>query len=194
MMTLGLLVHRPSISSLLQSATSVITKCDSFFYYKVRWSVITKCDSSFISKSATGITKCDSTRPPPLLPAPTLLPAKGSFLNGNGWPVRNRALPMWHHQTQVISSFSACNKLSRNWSPRINKGLDYYYLELYCRYMLVLKRPKLNFGQIQKFKQFNQAFTCYFHCSIISLLPFHSFTTNVTLHKLLLLHIKDSMC
>ena len=78
---LGLLVLRPSISSLLQSATSVITKCDSFFYYKVRWSVITKCDSFFITKcdkcyykvrqvlqsvtillqSATGITKCDST-------------------------------------------------------------------------------------------------------------------------------------
>ena len=76
---LGLLVLRPSISSLLQSATSVITKCDSFFYYKVRWSVITKCDSFFITKcdkcyykvrqvlqsvtillqSATGITKCD---------------------------------------------------------------------------------------------------------------------------------------
>ena len=56
-----------------------ITKCDSFFYYKVRWSVITKCDSFFITKcdrcyykvrqllqsvtillqSATGITKCD---------------------------------------------------------------------------------------------------------------------------------------
>ena len=41
---LGSLVLRPSISSLLQSATSVITKCDSFFllqsamvcYYKVR--------------------------------------------------------------------------------------------------------------------------------------------------------------
>ena len=41
------------ISSLLQSATSVIRKCDSFFYYKVRWSVITKYDSFFI-------TKCDS--------------------------------------------------------------------------------------------------------------------------------------
>ena len=76
---LGLLVLRPSISSLLQSATSVIIKCDSFFYYKVRWSVITKCDSFFITKcdkcyykvrqvlqsvtillqSSTGITKCD---------------------------------------------------------------------------------------------------------------------------------------
>ena len=30
-----------------------ITKCDSYFYYKVRWSVITKCDSFFI-------TKCDN--------------------------------------------------------------------------------------------------------------------------------------
>ena len=64
-----------------------ITKCDSFFYYKVRWSIITKCDSFFITKcdeccykvrqvlqsetillqSATGIksakiiTKCHST-------------------------------------------------------------------------------------------------------------------------------------
>ena len=76
---LGLIVLRPSISSLLRSATSVITKCDSFFYYKERWSVITKCDSFFITKcdkyyykvrqvlqsvtillqSATGITKCD---------------------------------------------------------------------------------------------------------------------------------------
>ena len=81
---LGLLVLQPSISSLLQSATSVITKCDSFFYYKVLWSVITKCDSFFITKcdkcyykvrqvlqsvtillqSATGITMCDSTDAP----------------------------------------------------------------------------------------------------------------------------------
>ena len=57
----------------------VITKCDSFIYYKVRQLVITKCDSYFITKcdkcyykvrqvlqsvtvllqSATGITKCD---------------------------------------------------------------------------------------------------------------------------------------
>ena len=43
-----------------------ITKCDSFFYYKLRWSVITKCDGFFYYKvlqvllqSATGITKCD---------------------------------------------------------------------------------------------------------------------------------------
>ena len=41
---LGLLVVRRTISSLLQSATSVITKCDSLVYYKARWSVITKCD------------------------------------------------------------------------------------------------------------------------------------------------------
>ena len=46
----GLLVLRQSILSLLQSATSVIAKCDSFNYYKVRWSVITKCDSFFITK------------------------------------------------------------------------------------------------------------------------------------------------
>ena len=44
-----------------------ITKCDSFFYYKLRWSVITKCDSFFYYKvlqvllqSAKGITKCDN--------------------------------------------------------------------------------------------------------------------------------------
>ena len=62
---LGFLVLRPSISSLLQSATSVITKCDSFF--------ITKCDKCYykvrqvlqsvtiLLQSATIITKCDST-------------------------------------------------------------------------------------------------------------------------------------
>jgi len=48
---LGLLpVLRPSISSLLQSATTVTTRCDSSFYYKVYWSVITKCDSFFYYK------------------------------------------------------------------------------------------------------------------------------------------------
>ena len=47
---LGLLVLRPSISSLLQSATTVATRCDSSFYYKVYWSVITKCDSVFYYK------------------------------------------------------------------------------------------------------------------------------------------------
>ena len=52
---LGLFVLWPSISSLLQSATSVITKCDSLFCCKVRWSVITKCESFFI-------TKCDKTQ------------------------------------------------------------------------------------------------------------------------------------
>ena len=52
----------------------VITKCDSFIYYKVRQLVITKCDSYFITKcdkcyykvrqvlqSAMIITKCDRT-------------------------------------------------------------------------------------------------------------------------------------
>ena len=72
---LGLLVLRPSISSLLQSATTVATRCDSSFYYKVYWSVITKCDSVFYYKerqvllqsatillqSVIGITKCDRT-------------------------------------------------------------------------------------------------------------------------------------
>ena len=55
---LGLLVLRPSISSLLQSATSVITKCDSFFYYKVRQLVYYKVRRVLL-QSATGITKCD---------------------------------------------------------------------------------------------------------------------------------------
>ena len=49
---LGLLVLRPSISSLLQSATSVITKCDSFF--------LLQSATAFLLQSATGITKCDS--------------------------------------------------------------------------------------------------------------------------------------
>ena len=46
---------------LLQSTTSVITKYNSLFYCKVRWSVITKCESFFI-------TKCDKTPPPPPFP------------------------------------------------------------------------------------------------------------------------------
>ena len=44
---LGLLVLRSSISSLLPSATSVITKCDSLFYHKVLWSVTTKCNKCY---------------------------------------------------------------------------------------------------------------------------------------------------
>ena len=35
---IGLTCPRPSISNLLQSVTSVITKCDNLFYYKVRTS------------------------------------------------------------------------------------------------------------------------------------------------------------
>ena len=56
---LGLLVLRPSISSLLQSVTSVITKCDSFFYYKVRQLFYYKVRQVLL-QSATGITKCDN--------------------------------------------------------------------------------------------------------------------------------------
>ena len=68
MMTLGLLVLPPSISSLLQSATSVITKCDSFFYYKVRQLFYYKVRQFYykvrqVLQSATIITKCDSTGP-----------------------------------------------------------------------------------------------------------------------------------
>ena len=64
---------------LLLSLLLLLLKCDSFFFYKVRWSVLTKCDSFFITKcnnyyykveqllqsvtillqSVTGITKCD---------------------------------------------------------------------------------------------------------------------------------------
>ena len=81
----GLLLQSAT-AFLLQSVTSVITKCDRYykvwqFYYKVRQvlqsatSVITKCNSSFYYKvrqlfyykvrqvllqSATGITKCDN--------------------------------------------------------------------------------------------------------------------------------------
>ena len=72
---LGLLVLRPSISSLLQSATSVITKCDKC-YYKVRqlfllqsamvcyykvWQFYYKVRQ--VLQSATIITKCDSKGP-----------------------------------------------------------------------------------------------------------------------------------
>ena len=114
---LGLLVLRPSISSLLQSATSVITKRDSFFYYKVRWSVIKKCDSFFITKcdkcyyrvrqilqsvtillqSATIITKCDSTHvfwtgevpdSSKFNCSPSIHPTSSSFLaNDSAWSV-----------------------------------------------------------------------------------------------------------
>ena len=60
---MGLLVLRPSISSLLQSATSGITKCDSFSitkrdkcYCKVR-QVLQSV--TILLQSATGTTKCD---------------------------------------------------------------------------------------------------------------------------------------
>ena len=59
--TIGFTCPRPSISSLLQSATSVITKCDSLFYYKARWSVITKCGSflNLLHSATSVITKFD---------------------------------------------------------------------------------------------------------------------------------------
>ena len=58
---LGFLVLRPSISGLLQGATSVITKYYSFF-------LITKCDKCYykvryVLQSGTIITKCDRTGP-----------------------------------------------------------------------------------------------------------------------------------
>ena len=81
---LGLLVLRPSISSLLQSATAFfITKCDGLllqsataFLLQSATSVITKCDRYYkvwqfyykvrqVLQSATIITKCDSTHGPP---------------------------------------------------------------------------------------------------------------------------------
>ena len=48
---MGLLVLRPSISSLLQSVTSVITKCDG---------LLLQSATAFLLQSATGITKCDN--------------------------------------------------------------------------------------------------------------------------------------
>ena len=48
---LGFLVLRPSMSGLLQSATSVITKNYRFFFYYKVWQVLLQ--------SATGITKWD---------------------------------------------------------------------------------------------------------------------------------------
>ena len=46
----GLLVHRPSISSLLQSATAYFTKSAVVFYYKVRQVLL---QSAMVLKSAT---------------------------------------------------------------------------------------------------------------------------------------------
>ena len=56
---LGLLVLRPPISSLLQSATTFITKCDSLqlFYYKVRQVLLQSTEG--IKKCDNFITKCD---------------------------------------------------------------------------------------------------------------------------------------
>ena len=51
--------------NLLQSVTSVITKCDSFFYYKVRQIFCYKVRQvllqsvTILLQNATGITKCD---------------------------------------------------------------------------------------------------------------------------------------
>ena len=59
---LGFLVLRPSISGLLQSETSVITKYCSFFLVQSVTSVITKCDRYYkvrqVLQSVTIITKC----------------------------------------------------------------------------------------------------------------------------------------
>ena len=57
---MGLLVPRPSISNLLQSATSVITKCDSLFYYKMRQVLLQNATAYFVTKcDRFFITKCD---------------------------------------------------------------------------------------------------------------------------------------
>ena len=68
-----------TLKTLLQSAMELLQNCNSFVYFKVRWTVITNCDSFFITKwdtvyyilrqvlqsainllqIATGITKCD---------------------------------------------------------------------------------------------------------------------------------------
>ena len=69
----------------------------------------------------------------------------------------------------------------------IRRKLDYYYLELYCRYMLVLKRSKLNFGQIQKFKQFNQAFRHLLVILTAALSPYYHF-----IHSLLMTHFTSN--
>ena len=72
---LGLLVLRPSISSLLQSATAFfITNCDGLLLQSATAFLITKCYKCYykvqqvlqsvtiLLQSATIITKCDSTR------------------------------------------------------------------------------------------------------------------------------------
>ena len=59
LLIIGLLVLRPLISSLLQSATTVTTKCDSLqlFHYKVRHVLLQSTES--IIKCDNFITKCD---------------------------------------------------------------------------------------------------------------------------------------
>ena len=93
---LGLLVLQPSISSLLQSATSVITKCDRYykvwqFYYIVRQvlqsaTIITKCDSTHSDKQSLGFLNKDprnqvSLNYSGLLQAATCTRRWASFLN-----------------------------------------------------------------------------------------------------------------
>ena len=57
---MGLLVPRPSISNLLQSAASVIKKCDSLFHYKVRQVFLQNATAYFVTKcDRFFITKCD---------------------------------------------------------------------------------------------------------------------------------------
>ena len=57
---MGLLVPRPSISNLLQSAASVIKKCDSLFHYKVRQVLLQNATAYFVTKcDRFFITKCD---------------------------------------------------------------------------------------------------------------------------------------
>ena len=55
-----------TLKTLLQSAMELLQNCNSFVYFKVRWTVITNCDSFFITtvrhgllQIATGILKCD---------------------------------------------------------------------------------------------------------------------------------------
>ena len=107
MMTLitGLLVLRPSISNLLQSATSVITKCDSFF--------ITKCDKCYykvrqVLQSATIITKCDSTGGP-VYPQP-IIRRGGGLKNDNSKPCGFGLTMRWEPRIPRISNSRCINK------------------------------------------------------------------------------------
>ena len=66
------LTKKYNVSLIITKCDGIITNCDSFVYYKVRWTVITNCDRYYkircifyklrqVLQSAMIITNCDST-------------------------------------------------------------------------------------------------------------------------------------